>query len=136
MHRLGTIHYPSHRICILQRNALRIICFTKFNNHTTQLFCKMKIIKFVDFVSVENCTFIDKCFSGKSYSVFSRLYTLATGRYNHETRFAMNGLLILPNCNTTKFGKKAFLYSRITSWNLIFHFSIFNHHILLKCIYI
>ena len=29
----------------------------------------------------------------------------------------MNGLLILPNCNTAKFGTKAFLYSTITSWN-------------------
>ena len=28
---------PSHRICILQRNALRIICFAKFNNHTIVL---------------------------------------------------------------------------------------------------
>ena len=45
---------PSHRICILQRNALQIILFVKFNDHTTQVFCKMKIIKFVDLVSVEN----------------------------------------------------------------------------------
>ena len=68
---------PSHRICILQRNALRIICFAKFNDHTTQLFRKMKIIKFVDLVSVENCIFINKCFSCKSYSIFSHVYNLA-----------------------------------------------------------
>ena len=86
---------PSHRICILQRNALWIICFAKFNDHTTHLFHKMKIIKFVDLVSVENCIFINKCFSCKSYSVFSHLYNLATGRHNQQTRFAMNGLLIL-----------------------------------------
>ena len=77
----------------------------------------MKIIKFVNLVSVENCIFINKFFSCKSYSVFSDLYNLATGRHNHQTRFAMNGLLILPNCNTAKFGTKAFLYSTITSWN-------------------
>ena len=29
----------------------------------------------------------------------------------------MNGLLILPNFNTTKFGTKAFLYFTITFWN-------------------
>ena len=63
----------------------------------------MKIIEFVDLVSVENCIFINKCFSCKSYSVFSHLYNLATGRHNHQTRFAMNGLLILPTCNTAKF---------------------------------
>ena len=38
---------PSHRTFILQRNALRIICFAKFNDQTTQLFRKIKIIKFL-----------------------------------------------------------------------------------------
>ena len=73
---------------------------------------KYKIIKFVDLVSVENCVCINKCFSFKSYSVYSHLYNLATGRYNHQTKFALNNI----NCNTAKFGTKAFLYSRITSW--------------------
>ena len=105
---------PFHRVGILQRNALQIIYFAKFNDHATQLFCKMKTIKFVDMVSG---VFINKCFSFKSYSVFSHLYNLATARHNHQTRFAMNGLSILPSCNTSKFGTKAFLYSTITSWN-------------------
>ena len=97
----------SHRICILQRNALRIICFAKFNIHTTHLFRRIKIIRFADLVSVENCIFINKCFSCKSCSVFS------------QTRFAVNGLLIQPNYNTAKFGTKAFLYSTITFWNSV-----------------
>ena len=50
------------------------------------------------------------------------MYVLATGRHKHQTRFAMNGLLILPICNTFKFGTKAFLFSTITSWN----FRIYN----------
>ena len=56
---------PSHRVSILHRNALRIICFAKINDHTTQLFCKMKIIKYFDLVSVENCILINKFFSCK-----------------------------------------------------------------------
>ena len=116
----GQFIVPSHRICILQRNTLRIICFAKFDDHTIHLFCKMKIIKFVDLVSVKNFIFINKCFSCKSYSVFSRLYNLAIGRHNQQTRFAMNDLLILTNCNTAKFGTKALLYSTIT-WPGRFH---------------
>ena len=77
----------------------------------------MKIIKFVDLVSVGNCIFVIKCVSCKSYSVCSHLYNLATDRRNHQTRYAMNGLLILPNRNTAKFSTKASLYSTITSWN-------------------
>ena len=70
----------------------------------------MNIIKFLDLVSVGNCIFINRCFSCKSYSVFSHLYNLATGRHNHKTRFAINGLLILPNCNTAQFSAKALSY--------------------------
>ena len=108
--------FPTHRIFILQRNALQIIYFAKFNYHTTHLFLKMKIIKFVDWVSVENCILKANAFLA-NLTAFSHLYNLATGRQNHQIRFDMNGLLILPNCNTTKFGTKAFLYSKITSWN-------------------
>ena len=110
---LGTIHcsISIYREMLYIRSA-------KFNDHTTQLFWKMKIIKFVHLVSVENFIFINKCFPCKSYSVSNHLYNLATGRHNHQTRlFAMNGLLILPNCTATKFDTKAFLYSTITSWN-------------------
>ena len=108
---------PSHRVWILQRNAPRIIYFSKFNNHTTQIFHKMKIIKFVALVSVENCIVRNKRFSSKSYSVFRHLCNLATGRHNHQTRFPMNGFLIRPNCNTAKFGTKVFWHSTIISWN-------------------
>ena len=93
------------------------IYFAKFNHLATQLFRRLKIIKFVDLVSVENSIFISRCFSCNSYYVFIHLYISATGRHNHQTRFAMNVLVILPSCNTTKFGTKAFSYSTITSWN-------------------
>ena len=62
----------------------------------------MKIIKFVDLVSVGNCIFINKCFSYKSYAVFIHLHNSATGRHNPQTRFAMNGLLIPLTFKTAK----------------------------------
>ena len=113
----GQTIVSSHTVCILTRNALHIICLVKFNDHKTQLFRKIKIIKLVDLVSVENCIFINKCFSCTCNSVFSHLYILATGRHNHQTIFAINGLLILYSCNVSNFGTKAFLYSTIISWN-------------------
>ena len=39
----------SNRISILQRKAMRIIFFSDFNKHTTPLFSKAKILKFIDF---------------------------------------------------------------------------------------
>ena len=77
----------------------------------------MKIIKFIDSVSVQKCTFIKKCFSCNSCVMFNSVDALATGKHNHQTRVAINGLLILSSCNASKFGTKAFLYSAITPWN-------------------
>ena len=91
--------------------------FCEIQWYNTQLFCQMIITKFVGLVSVENCIFISKCFSCKCYSAFSHLFNSATGTHNHQARFAMNCLLILANCNTTKFGTKILLYSTIASWN-------------------
>ena len=122
MYWLWTIHYFISWVYNLQRNALCIICFAKFSDLTTQLFGKMKIMKFVGLVSVENYIFVRQLFFCKCYSVFSYMYVLATGRHNHQTRFAIKGLLILPICNTSKFGTKAFSSSTITSWN----FRIYN----------
>ena len=64
-----------------------LICFAKFNGHTTKLFRKMKIIKFVDLVSVENYILINRGFSFKPYSVISHLYSLVTGKHKHQVRF-------------------------------------------------
>ena len=34
--------------------------FSDFNEHTTSLFSKAKILKFIDFSQMENCTFVNK----------------------------------------------------------------------------
>ena len=47
----------------------------------------MKIIKFVDLVSVENYILINRGFSFKPYSVISHLYSLVTGKHKHQVRF-------------------------------------------------
>ena len=59
---LGVNYVSTNRVFIIQRNALSITCFSKFNEHTTQLFHKMKITKFIDLVPVENFIFINKYF--------------------------------------------------------------------------
>ena len=40
----------NNQINILQRNAIRIIFFSDFNEHATPLFSKAKILKFSDFI--------------------------------------------------------------------------------------
>ena len=42
----------NHRISILQRNSMRIIFFSYFNEHTTPLFSKAQNLKFIDFIQM------------------------------------------------------------------------------------
>ena len=44
-----------HRISFLQMKAMIIIFLSDFNEHTTPLFLKATILKFIDFIQMENC---------------------------------------------------------------------------------
>ena len=63
----------NHRISILQRKAMRIIFFSDFNEHTTPLFSKAKILKFIDFIQMETSIFVNKSVSGSLHPLLSQL---------------------------------------------------------------
>ena len=107
----------NHWINILQRKAMRIIFFSNFNEHTTSLFSKAKILKFIDFIQMENCIFVNKSVSGSLYPLFSQVYIFANDHHNYNTRFVSNGLLKIPTNNTSIYGTKSIETSKITSWN-------------------
>lgn len=46
--------------------------FSDFNKHTSPLFSKVKILKSIDFIQMENCIFVNKCVSDSLHSLFSR----------------------------------------------------------------
>ena len=105
------------QISILQRKAMRIIFISDFNKHTTSLFSKVKILKCIDFIQMQNCTFVNKSGSGSLYSLFSQTYLFANDHHNYNTKFASNGLLKIPANKT----------SAITSWNFFqSHFTGIN----------
>ena len=93
---------------------MRIICFSDFNEHTTTLFSKVKILKFIDFIQMENCIFVNKSVSGSLRPLFSQVYLFANDHHNYNTRFASNGLLKFPTNNTSIYGTKSFETSTIT----------------------
>ena len=106
----------SHHISILQRKALRIIFFSDFSEHTTALFSKAKILKFIDFIHMGNCIFVNKSVSDSLHTLLSQLYLFANYHHNYNTRFASNGLLKIPINNTSVYGTKSFETSTISSW--------------------
>ena len=61
----------NHRISMLQRKTMRIIYFFDFNEHTSPLFSKAKILKYIDFIQMESYIFVNKSVSGSLYPLFS-----------------------------------------------------------------
>ena len=72
---------------------MRIIFISDFNKHTTSLFSKVKILKCIDFIQMQNCIFVNKSGSGSLYSLFSQTYLFANDHHNYNTKFSSNGLI-------------------------------------------
>ena len=48
-----------------------ILYSAAYRDHTSPLFHRSKVLKFVDIVSLENCIFVNKCFNDEAFSLFS-----------------------------------------------------------------
>ena len=70
-----------------------IIFFSNFNENITPLFSKSKLLKFNDFIQMENCIFANKSVPGSSHPLFSQVYLFANDYHNYNTKFSSNGLL-------------------------------------------
>ena len=104
-----------HWINVLQKKAMRIISFAFFDAHTLQIFAKLNIIKFPNFISFCNCLFIYKHFLSKSRSVFSNVFVLISNTHEQNTRSGSHGLLAKPSCSTSKYSINAFAALAIKS---------------------
>ena len=82
--------------------------FSDFNEHTTPLFSKAKILKFIDFIQMENCIFVNKSVSDSLHPLFSQVYLFVNDHHKYNTRFVSNGLLKIPTNNTSVYGTKSF----------------------------
>ena len=83
-----------------------MIFFSDFNENTTPLFSKAKILKFIDFVQMENCISVNKSVSGFLHPLLSQVYLFLNDHHSYNTRFASNGLLKISTNNTSIYGTK------------------------------
>ena len=67
----GQAKFSLNRITLLQKRAIRILHSTAYRDHTSPLFHRSKVLKFVDIVSLENYIFINKYFNDEAFSLFS-----------------------------------------------------------------
>ena len=66
----GQAKFSLNRITLLPKRAIRILHSAAYRDHTSPLFHRSKVLKFVDILSLENCIFVNKCFNDEAFSYF------------------------------------------------------------------
>lgn len=111
------INLNTSRIFKLQKAALRLMSFSNFQAPSQPLFFKQKLLKISDLVKLNNLLLIHDILNDQSPSNLSKTCVLETYTDYHETRGKTLGLLIKPQCRTTKYGLKSVSYQSISIWN-------------------
>ena len=106
-----------NRLYILQKKTLRFINFKDHNAHFSPLLHYSRIIKIAGKVKIENCLFINKYSNNKLPSIFANWFTFSSMSHNYQTSFTSKENLQIPSVKTTSYGKNAFVYMVIKTWN-------------------
>ena len=120
----GQAKFSLNRITLLQKRAIRILHSAAYRDHTSPLFHRSKVLKFVDIVSLENCIFVNKCFNDEAFSLFSNHFKLTASSHSYCTRSVSNGLIFKRLYNTFRYDNKSIIGSTVRTWNrfqTIFH---------------
>ena len=88
--------------------------FAPFNAHTTPSFKNCSILKFIDIINTESFTFVSKCFSNNSSSIFNESFKLASTTHSYNTISARKGLLFAISYISVIFG---IIHSTTLIWN-------------------
>jgi hypothetical protein len=94
--------YPTtlQPIYILQKKAVRIMTFSRFDEHSSPLFKQLKIIKLFDLVTYNIAIFMFKFHNNSLPSIFNTLFTPVNKVHSYNTRHAAKQSYYLPKART------------------------------------
>ena len=80
-------------------------------------FYDYSIVTFCDIVNIEPCAFINNCFNSNTFSLFAERFELVSESHVHNTKSSSKGLLFVPSCNISRFGRKSIICFATLIWN-------------------
>ena len=75
-------------LTILQKKAVRLICFAEFNEHSSPLFFKLGILKLSDIIFLQNALFMHDYHTDALPSVFQGFFKPIHNIHRYNTRLA------------------------------------------------
>ena len=85
---------------ILQKKVVRIITFSKFYEHTSPIFKRLKLIKLNDLLYLYTAVFMYKFHRKLLPSTFDNFFSTVAAKHNYGTRLSTKQSLSLPKVNT------------------------------------
>ena len=112
--------YPStlQHLYILQKKAIRIITFSKYDEHSSPLFKRLNIMKLHDLVSFHLVKFMYKFHNNLLPVAFDQFYILVHGASNYSTRLAVKQSYYLPKIRTN-YGIFNIRFQGVKIWNCL-----------------
>ena len=107
------------RITKLQNRVMRIISFSDFGANPDPIYKSLKVLKFCDFVSLQNCLFVYDFLNQKLPTCFAEFFTPISQKNSKMTKNVELGCLFIHHSNTTKHGLSSTNRQCINSWNFL-----------------
>ena len=110
--------YPNNikPLSILQKRAIRLITFSKFDEHTSPLFKITGILKFFDLVTLHISLFVFKFHNKVLPTVFDTYFRPISTIHNYRTRLSSRDAFSLPGVRTN-YGIFNLRFSGVKVWN-------------------
>ena len=112
--------YPTtiQPLSVLQKKAVRIMTFSKFDEHSSPLFKKLNIIKLSDLIKYHISIFMFKFHNQLLPSVFNSYFTSVENIHSYNTRATAKKCYYLPKARTN-YGLFSVRYQGPKIWNMI-----------------
>lgn len=107
--------YP---LVTIQKRAVRILSFSHFQAHTSQLFKKFNLLKVMDIIKLYTATFMYQFYKGFLPKSFNDFFTPVCNRHRYNTRLASKSSFCLPQARTN-YGIFNIRFSGPKLWNSI-----------------
>ena len=108
----------NQRLQKLQEKAVCLINFETNTNVVGRLLKDSNILKLTDFIKYKYALFIRNSLRKENIPIFNEFYTLLNQNHVYNTRGSTNQMLIVPQIQTTHYGKHSFKSRSINACNL------------------
>ena len=103
-------------IVTLQKQALRIITFSKRDAQSSPIFSQLGLIKFIDLVTMQTATFTFEYYHNLLPKAFDNYFTFISSKHNYNTRLGSKSTYYIHHVRT-KYGKFNLHFSGPSIWN-------------------